>query len=35
VQQQVATTALSDGTQIAYATAGQGPVPLRFSAAAR
>ena len=25
VQQQVATTTLSDGTQIAYATAGQGP----------
>jgi hypothetical protein len=25
VQQQVAATRLSDGTQIAYATAGQGP----------
>jgi len=25
VQQRVATTKLSDGTQIAYATAGQGP----------
>ena len=35
MQQQVATATLSDDTQIAYATAGQGPVPLRFSAAAR